>query len=114
MTSLRSGVKLTLMKKIILLIPILLFTNFASAFDVCKKEKKYSQIWYINNCDGNPQLQSTGQKSKNKNKLSNAPQSLKDNNLRVLKDGCILNSQACLLISKKKAATLRPFLNSLI
>ena len=39
---------------------------------------------------------------------------LKDNNLRVLKDGCILNSQACLLISKKKAATLRPFLNSLI
>ena len=39
---------------------------------------------------------------------------LKDNNLRVLKDGCILNSQACLLISKKKAANLRPFLNSLI
>ena len=39
---------------------------------------------------------------------------LKDNNLRVLKDGFILNSQACLLISKKKATKLRPFLNSLI
>ena len=29
------------------------FVNFANAeLDVCKKEKKYSQIWYYNNCDG--------------------------------------------------------------
>ena len=48
------------------------------------------------------------------NELEQTYKTLKDNNLRVLKDGCILNSQACLLISKKKAATLRPFLNSLI
>ena len=46
--------------------------------------------------------------------ITSSGKTLKDNNLRVLKDGCILNSQACLLISKKKAATLRPFLNSLI
>ncbi len=46
--------------------------------------------------------------------VTSTGKTLKDNNLRVLKDGCILNSQACLLISKKKAATLRPFLNSLI
>ena len=46
--------------------------------------------------------------------ITSTGKTLKDNNLRVLKDGCILNSQACLLISKKKAATLRPFLNSLI
>ena len=46
--------------------------------------------------------------------ISSTGKTLKDNNLRVLKDGCILNSQACLLISKKKAATLRPFLNLLI
>ena len=46
--------------------------------------------------------------------ITSTGKTLKDNNLRVLKDGCILSSQACLLISKKKAATLRPFLNSLI
>ena len=46
--------------------------------------------------------------------ITSTGKTLKDNNLRVLKDGCILNSQACLLISKKKAAILRPFLNSLI
>ena len=46
--------------------------------------------------------------------ISSTGKTLKDNNLRVLKDGYILSSQACLLISKKKAAALRPFLNSLI
>ena len=39
---------------------------------------------------------------------------LEDNNLRVLKDGLILQSTACLFISKKKAANLQPFLNSLV
>ena len=46
--------------------------------------------------------------------ITSTGKTLKDNNLRILKDGYILNSQACLLISKKKAAKLRPFLNSLI
>ena len=46
--------------------------------------------------------------------ITSSGKTLKDNNLRVLKDGFILNSQACLMMSKKKAATLRPFLNSLI
>jgi len=46
--------------------------------------------------------------------ISSTGKTLKDNNLRVLKDGFILNSQACLLASKKKAAILRPFLNLLI
>ena len=45
--------------------------------------------------------------------ITSTGKTLKDNNLRILKDGYILNSQACLLISKKKAATLRPFLNAL-
>ena len=45
--------------------------------------------------------------------ITSTGKTLKDNNLRVLKDGCILSSQACLLFSKKKAAILRPFLNSL-
>ena len=38
---------------------------------------------------------------------------LADNNLRVLKDGLLLSSRACLLIAKKKAAKLQPFLKSL-
>ena len=38
---------------------------------------------------------------------------LLDNNLRVLKDGQILNSTACLFVAKKKATNLQPFLNSL-
>jgi len=46
--------------------------------------------------------------------ITSSGKTLKDNNLRVLKDGYILNSQACLMVSKKKAAKLRPFLNSLI
>ena len=46
--------------------------------------------------------------------ITSTGKTLNDNNLRVLKDGCILNSQACLFFSKKKAAILRPFLNSLI
>ena len=46
--------------------------------------------------------------------ITSTGKTLKDNNLRVLKDGLILSSQACLLVSKKKAAKLRPFLNSLI
>ena len=45
--------------------------------------------------------------------ISSTGKTLKDNNLRVLKDGLILKSQACVLFSKKKAAKLQPFLNSL-
>ena len=46
--------------------------------------------------------------------ITSTGKTLKDNNLRVLKDGLILRSWACVLISKKKAAILQPFLNSLI
>ena len=45
--------------------------------------------------------------------ITSTGKTLQDNNLRVLKDGCILNSQACLLISKKKAKKLQSFLNLL-
>ena len=40
------------MKKIYLTLFLLLFSTSAFAFDVCEHEKKYSQIWYYNNCDG--------------------------------------------------------------
>ena len=45
--------------------------------------------------------------------ITSTGKTLEDNNLRVLKDGQILNSKACLFIAKKKAASLQPFLNSL-
>ena len=45
--------------------------------------------------------------------ITSTGKTLADNNLRVLKDGQILISTACLFVSKKKAAYLQPFLNSL-
>ena len=45
--------------------------------------------------------------------ITSSGKTLKDNNLRILKDGLILKSQACLMFSKKKASKLQPFLNSL-
>ena len=44
--------------------------------------------------------------------ITSTGRSLADNNLRVLKDGLILSSNACLFIAKKKAAKLQPFLKS--
>ena len=45
--------------------------------------------------------------------ITSSGKTLEDNNLRILKDGLILKSTACLFIAKKKAANLQPFLNSL-
>ena len=45
--------------------------------------------------------------------ITSTGKTLADNNLRVLKDGLILKSTACLFVAKKKAAKLQPFLNSL-
>ena len=45
--------------------------------------------------------------------ITSTGKTLEDNNLRILKDGLILKSTACLFIAKKKAASLQPFLNSL-
>ena len=46
--------------------------------------------------------------------ITSTGKTLEDNNLRVLKDGMILKSTACLFFAKKKAASLQPFLNSLV
>ena len=45
--------------------------------------------------------------------ITSTGKTLVDNNLKVLKDGLILSSTACLFTVKKKAAKLQPFLNSL-
>ena len=46
--------------------------------------------------------------------ITSTGKTLNDNNLRVLKDGLILKSTACLFFAKKKAASLQPFLKSLV
>jgi len=46
--------------------------------------------------------------------ITSTGKTLEDNNLRVLKDGLILKSTACLFIAKKKDASLQSFLNSLV
>ena len=46
--------------------------------------------------------------------ITSTGKTLADNNLRVLKDGLILRSTACLFFAKKKAAKLQPFLESLV
>jgi ATP phosphoribosyltransferase len=46
--------------------------------------------------------------------ITSTGKTLEDNNLRVLKDGLILKSTACLFTAKKKDASLQSFLNSLI
>ena len=46
--------------------------------------------------------------------ITSTGKTLADNNLRILKDGLILKSTACLFSAKKKAAKLQPFLKSLV
>ncbi len=45
--------------------------------------------------------------------ITSTGKTLSDNNLRVLKDGLILKSVACLLIAKNKSLKLQPFFNSI-
>ena len=45
--------------------------------------------------------------------ITSTGKTLEDNNLRVLKDGIILKSTACLFVAKKKAAKLQPFFKSI-
>jgi len=45
--------------------------------------------------------------------ITSTGKTLSDNNLRVLKDGLILKSVACLLIAKNKSLKLEPFFNSI-
>ncbi len=46
--------------------------------------------------------------------ITSTGKTLQDNNLRVLKDGLILKSTACLFVSKKRLSKVSSFTNSLI
>ena len=45
--------------------------------------------------------------------ITSTGKTLKDNNLRILKDGLILTSKACLLVSKKKSKKCKNFLSEI-
>ena len=45
--------------------------------------------------------------------ITSTGKTLSDNNLRILKDGLILSSNACLFAAKKKSKLLKPFLNQI-
>ena len=45
--------------------------------------------------------------------ITSTGKTLDDNNLRILKDGLILSSKACLLIAKRKVKKLQNFLNAI-
>ena len=85
------------------------YPNLTNNFLVSKGVTQYKLVYSLGATETYPFIGS----SEIITDISSTGKTLEDNNLRILKDGLILKSQACLLISKKKAAKLQPFLNSL-
>ncbi len=84
------------------------YPNLTNNFLVSKGVTQYKLVYSLGATETYPFIGS----SEIITDISSTGKTLEDNNLRILKDGLILKSQACLLISKKKAAKLQPFLNS--
>ena len=85
------------------------YPNLTNAFLVSKGITQYKIVTSLGATETYPFIGS----SEIITDITSTGKTLKDNNLRILKDGLILKSQACLFYSKKKAAKLQPFLNSL-
>jgi ATP phosphoribosyltransferase len=85
------------------------YPNLTNGFLVSKGVTQYKLVFSLGATETYPFIGS----SEIITDITSSGKTLKDNNLRILKDGLILKSQACLLFSKKKAAILQPFLNSL-
>ncbi len=85
------------------------YPNLTNAFLVSKGVTQYKLVASLGATETYPFIGS----SEIITDITSTGKTLKDNNLRILKDGLILKSQACLFYSKKKAAKLQPFLNSL-
>ncbi len=84
------------------------YPNLTNNFLVSKGVTQYKLVYSLGATETYPFIGS----SEIITDISSTGKTLEENNLRILKDGLILKSQACLLISKKKAAKLQPFLNS--
>ena len=83
------------------------YTNLTNDFLISKGVTQYKIIPSLGATETYPFIGS----SEIITDITSTGKTLVDNNLRVLKDGLILNSTACLFFAKKKAATLQPFLN---
>ena len=85
------------------------YPNLTNNFLVSKGVTQYKLVYSLGATETYPFIGS----SEIITDISSTGKTLEDNNLRILKDGLILKSQACVLFSKKKAAILQPFLNLL-
>jgi len=85
------------------------YPNLTNSFFVSKGVTQYKLVFSLGATETYPFIGS----SEIITDITSSGKTLKDNNLRILKDGLILKSQACVFFSKKKAAKLQPFLNSL-
>jgi ATP phosphoribosyltransferase len=85
------------------------YPNLTNNFLVSKGVTQYKLVFSLGATETYPFIGS----SEIITDITSSGKTLKDNNLRILKDGLILKSQACVIFSKKKAAKLQPFLNSL-
>ena len=86
------------------------YPNLTNAFLVSKGVTQYKLVASLGATETYPFIGS----SEIITDITSTGKTLKDNNLRILKDGLILKSQACLFYSKKKAAKLQPFLKSFV
>ena len=84
------------------------YPNLTNDFLISKGVTQYKLIYSLGATETYPFIGS----SEIITDITTTGKTLADNNLRVLKDGMILSSTACLFIAKKKAAKLQPFLKS--
>ena len=84
------------------------YPNLTNDFLISKGVTQYKLIYSLGATETYPFIGS----SEIITDITSTGKTLVDNNLRVLKDGMILSSTACLFIAKKKAAKLQPFLKS--
>ena len=85
------------------------YTNLTNDFLISKGVTQYKIIPSLGATETYPFIGS----SEIITDITSTGKTLVDNNLRVLKDGLILSSTACLFSAKKKATKLQPFLKSL-
>ena len=85
------------------------YTNLTNDFLISKGVTQYKIIPSLGATETYPFIGS----SEIITDITSTGKTLVDNNLRVLKDGLILSSTACLFSAKKKATKLQPFLKFL-
>ena len=86
------------------------YPNLTNDFLISKGVTQYKLIYSLGATETYPFIGS----SEIITDITSTGKTLADNNLRVLKDGMILSSTACLFTAKKKATKLKPFLKTFL